>query len=104
MQSAFLDYVVLRELRSFRGVIATNANFTRSDLGECDVTDADFTEAVIDPVPGDRAVRDRLGDEQVHRGGHPREPRVRLPEAVRGLGWGGEGGRHQSSGTWGGGK
>ena len=33
---------------STRGVIATNANFTRSDLGECDVTDADFTEAVID--------------------------------------------------------
>lgn len=47
MQSAFLDYVVLRG-SNFRGVIATNANFTRSDLGECDVTDADFTEAVID--------------------------------------------------------
>jgi uncharacterized protein YjbI with pentapeptide repeats len=47
MRSAFLDYVVLRG-SNFRGVIATNANFTRSDLGECDVTDADFTEAVID--------------------------------------------------------
>ena len=32
MQSAFLDYVVLRGA-NFRNVIATNANFTRSDLG-----------------------------------------------------------------------
>ena len=47
MQNAFLDYVVLRG-SNFRGVIAAGANFVRSDLGECDVTDADFTEAVID--------------------------------------------------------
>jgi hypothetical protein len=47
MQNAFLDYVVLRG-SNFRGVVATGANFVRSDLGDCDVTDADFSEAVID--------------------------------------------------------
>ena len=47
MQNAFLDHVVPRG-SNFRGVIAAGANFVRSDLGECDVTDADFTEAVID--------------------------------------------------------
>ena len=31
-----------------KNVIASGANFVRSDLGECDVTNADFTEAVID--------------------------------------------------------
>ena len=103
MQSAFLDYVVLRG-SNFRGVIATNANFTRSDLGECDVTDADFTEAVIDRYQAIGLCDDRLGDEQVHRGGHPREPRVRLPEAVRGLGRGGKVAVTKGSGTWGGGK
>jgi uncharacterized protein YjbI with pentapeptide repeats len=47
MQNAFLDYVVLRG-SNMRGVIAAGANFIRSDLGEVDVTDADFSEAVID--------------------------------------------------------
>ena len=47
MSNSFLDYVVLRG-SNMRGVIAREANFVRSDLGDCDVTDADFTEAVID--------------------------------------------------------
>jgi uncharacterized protein YjbI with pentapeptide repeats len=29
-------------------VIAEGANFVRSDLGDVDVTDADFTDAIID--------------------------------------------------------
>jgi uncharacterized protein YjbI with pentapeptide repeats len=33
---------------NLRGVIAAGANFVRADLGDCDVTNADFTEAVID--------------------------------------------------------
>ena len=47
MSNSFLDYVVLRGA-NMRGVIAREANFVRSDLGDCDVTNADFTEAVID--------------------------------------------------------
>ena len=47
MSNSFLDYVVLRG-SNMRGVIAREANFVRSDLGDCDVTNADFTEAVID--------------------------------------------------------
>ena len=47
MQNAFLDYVVLRGA-NMRGVIASGANFVRSDLGDVDVTNADFTEAEID--------------------------------------------------------
>ena len=47
MQNVFMDYVVLRG-SNMRNVIASGANFVRSDLGDCDVTNADFSEAVID--------------------------------------------------------
>jgi uncharacterized protein YjbI with pentapeptide repeats len=49
MTDTMLDYVVLRGA-DMRGSIFKNANFIRSDLGETDVTDADFTEAIIDKV------------------------------------------------------
>jgi hypothetical protein len=49
MTDAMLDYVVLRGA-NMRGSIAVNANFIRSDMGEIDATDADFTDAIIDKV------------------------------------------------------
>ena len=44
---AMFDYVVLRGADMHDSVFA-NANFIRSDLGEVDVTNADFSEALID--------------------------------------------------------
>ena len=54
MTDTMLDYVVLRGA-NLRGSIAVNANFIRSDLGEIDATDADFTDAIIDKVLSLRA-------------------------------------------------
>ena len=49
MTDTMLDYVVLRGA-NLRGSIAVNANFIRSDMGEIDATDVDFTDAIIDKV------------------------------------------------------
>lgn len=62
MQNVFMDYVVLRG-SNLRNVIASSANFVRSDLGDCDVTNADFTEAVIDKYQAGLIVR---SNERVH--------------------------------------
>jgi uncharacterized protein YjbI with pentapeptide repeats len=47
LSNAFLDYTVLRGA-SARGAIFSGANFVRADMGEMDVTNADFSEALID--------------------------------------------------------
>lgn len=44
---AFFDYALLRGA-DVRGSIFESANFIRADMGEMDVTDADFTDALID--------------------------------------------------------
>ena len=104
MQNAFLDYVVLRG-SNMRNVIAKEANFVRSDLGDCDVTNADFTEAVVDryqaiqlcenaagtnPFTG-VDTRDSLGCDMLKRyeGFNKENSKVSVSK---------------SSGTWGGGK
>ena len=84
MSNSFLDYVVLRG-SNMRGVIAREANFVRSDLGDCDVTNADFTEAVIDRYQAINLMRQRVWDEPVHGGGHEGFTRVRAVKALRGV-------------------
>ena len=73
MTDTMLDYVVLRGA-NLRGSIAVNANFIRSDMGEIDATDVDFTDAIIDKVrtpvcsapPWGEAERGRFGEEVVY--------------------------------------
>eukprot|EP00959_Pyramimonas_sp_CCMP1952_P314203 6577353-Pyramimonas_sp.AAC.1 len=55
----------------------TNANFIRSDLGETDITDADFTEAIIDKeatLSTQVPMLCCLRKESRHWRGHAREP------------------------------
>eukprot|EP00238_Polyblepharides_amylifera_P011524 CAMPEP_0196580832 /NCGR_PEP_ID=MMETSP1081-20130531/30904_1 /TAXON_ID=36882 /ORGANISM="Pyramimonas amylifera, Strain CCMP720" /LENGTH=186 /DNA_ID=CAMNT_0041900833 /DNA_START=354 /DNA_END=914 /DNA_ORIENTATION=- len=47
LTDTMMDYVVLRGA-NMRGSLLINTNFIRSDLGEVDATDADFTDAIID--------------------------------------------------------
>ena len=49
------------EARNFEDAVAVGANFIRSDMGEMKIKNADFTEAVIEWVPGVRFVETAKG-------------------------------------------
>ena len=103
MQSAFLDYVVLRG-SNMRNVIATNANFTRSDLGDVDVTNADFTEAVIDRYQALSLCENASGTNPFTKVDTRESLGCDYLKRYEGSGGGGKIAITKGSGIWGGGK
>ena len=82
MTDTMLDYVVLRGA-NLRGSIAVNANFIRSDMGEIDATDVDFTDAIIDKVRTPVCSAPPWGEAQgqIWRGGCILDASVRVSRA-----------------------